>query len=324
MRNRPFSITQALWDIWCVVSIVGIWPRFIEPNLISTTKLTIALESLPNDLDGIKILQFSDLHLNKSMSDAFLEKIKKKINQLKPDIIVFTGDFLCYARLLEKERLVQFLKSMPQAPYGSYAALGNHDYAQCVSINEQGDYDIAKTPNSLIKKGFQILFSNTKLTKQITEQAAAIGMHHELLDLLKETPFQLLHNETVKIPIKGSFLNMTGLGEYILGKLKPDVAFANYDSHYPGIVLAHNPDSIAYLQSSPGNIILSGHTHGGQVNLPWMWKKFTKMEDMQLKKGLFNKLNKWLYVNRGIGSVLKFRWFSVPELLLLTLKKAPS
>lgn len=315
------SFTQMLWDIWCIASIIGIWPRYIEPSLILTTKLSLSLPSLPSDLDGLKILQLSDLHLNDKMSDRYLARVNKHIALFAPDLIVLTGDFLCHAQLQDKQRLQEYLKSIPKAPYGSYAILGNHDYAQCVSINSKGDYDIAKPPESLIKKGFEILFSNVELSKHITEEARAIGFHQDLLKIIQDSSLTLLHNETVVIPIKNSFLNITGLGEYVLGKLQPEEAFKKYDNRYPGIILAHNPDSAAHLQSFPGNIILSGHTHGGQVNLPWMWKRFTRMEDMQLKKGLFHKYGKWIYVNRGIGSIFKFRWFSPPELLFLTLKK---
>jgi predicted MPP superfamily phosphohydrolase len=105
------------------------------------------------------------------------------------------------------------------------------------------------------------------------------------------------------------------------GRCLPEIAFKNYDKQYPGIILAHNPDSSALLESYPGEVILSGHTHGCQINLPWMWKKFTKLENMSLRKGFFKVRDKWLYVNRGVGAIMKFRWFSVPEILFLTLRK---
>ena len=65
---------------------------------------------------------------------------------------------------------------------------------------------------------------------------------------------------------------------------------------------------------------MCGHTHGGQVNLPWFWKKFTLMENPQLKRGLVRMLDKWIYINRGVGSIMQFRWFAKPEILLLTLE----
>ncbi len=316
---NPTHLSDFLWDLWCVASIIGIWPRFIEPNLLHTTKLNLKIPKLPQALHGIKILQFSDLHLNSNVSDFFLRKLVQKIKKLSPDLIVFTGDFLCYSQMKDKIRLQQLLNSL-EAPCGCFAILGNHDYEKSVSINPQGDYDIISKKRSMIKEGFSRLFTTVKLTKVVSPAAKSVGLHQELLDLLQQTPFKLLHNNTAVVPIKGSYLNLCGLGEYICGRCQPEIAFTHYDRRYPGIVLAHNPDSIPLLESFPGDIILCGHTHGGQINIPWMWKKFTLLENMNFKNGLHKVGTKWVYINRGIGSVMPFRWFARPEILLLSLE----
>jgi predicted MPP superfamily phosphohydrolase len=87
------------------------------------------------------------------------------------------------------------------------------------------------------------------------------------------------------------------------------------------VVLVHNPDGVKTLRGYPGDVVLSGHTHGGQVNLPWMWKRFAVLENPAVRRGLYYLEGKWIYVNRGIGSVMKFRWFAVPEILSITLRK---
>lgn len=322
MKTTNFTKARCinlLWDTFCVSSIVGIWPRFIEPQQIFTKKLHLPIPNSPQSLKGFKILQFSDLHLNKRVKDSFLEKVIKTANSLKPDLVVFTGDFLCYSALEDKKRLQDFLSQF-KAPYGCYAILGNHDYEEYVSINEEGFYDIIDNSNTSIVRGFERLFTSTKLTKKITARALNVKVHQPLIELLSNTPFKLLQNITLPIQVKDSILNLSGCGEYIIGQFKPKETFKNYKTEYPGIILVHNPDAIPHLKDYPGDIILCGHTHGGQVNLPWIWKKFTLLENMHLKKGLLQLYNKWIYINRGIGSVLPFRWFSPPELLLLTLE----
>lgn len=319
--ESSFSFTDIFWDAFCICSVVGIWPRFVEPRLIMTTRLSLPVWNLSDALIGFKILQFSDLHLNQHMSDAYLKRISQKITALKPDLIAFTGDFLCYSAMGDPERLRRFLCSL-KAPYGCYAILGNHDYAEFVSVNDAGEYDRIDNSSSLLGQAFRRLTKNITLKKTVTQQAKGIKQHAELINLLAETPFKLLHNRTVSISVNGSTLNICGLGEYMLGRFDPQEAFKYYDNNAPGIILLHNPDGVPYLKEYPGDIVLSGHTHGGQVNLPWMWKKFTLLENMEFKKGLLKVGDKWVYVNRGIGSVLPFRWFSTPELLLLTLEKA--
>ena len=317
----PFYISDLLWDIWCVASVVGIWPRFIEPNLLQVNCHTLKLLDCPEALKGLKIIQFSDLHIQKNFSSRFLKQLAQKINNENPDIIVFTGDFICNSCLREEdqENLLTFLNEL-YAPFGCYAVLGNHDYAEYVSINADGEYDILRdSEKSMIKRGFARLFGSTKLTKKVTPEAASVGLHKKLMELLSKTPFQLLENTCRLIPVKDSFFNICGLGEYTLAKTNPKMAFEDYNEEFPGLVLVHNPDAIPLLKDYPGDFILCGHTHGGQVNLPWMWTKFTLMENPQFKRGLIGYAGKKAYVNRGVGSVMKFRWFAITEIFVLKL-----
>src|SRR5262249_1541348 len=156
-------------------------------------------------------------HFSPKTSDRFLKRIHQKVQHLAPDLIVFTGDFLCYSQLYQKERLRTFLKGF-NAPYGCFAVLGNHDYSETIAINDKGEYDVAIDAGSMISKGFSRLFKTTRLAKKTTARASAVQQHAELLDMLKETPFDLLDNASKTLPIGSSALNICGLGEYTLAK----------------------------------------------------------------------------------------------------------
>lgn len=313
--------TECLWDAWCILSGIGIWPRYIEPHLLEVTRLILPIPHLPSNLTGLKILHFSDLHWSSQFPSSLQKKLIRKVNALQPDLILYTGDFLCRSVLEDQERLKFTLESL-KAKIGCFAILGNHDYARFVTVNEQGDYDVEEPSNSsIVGKGFKRLFSSAPLTKRITTRVQQVGLHEELIHLLEQTPFQLLNNTTKLVAYQGSWMNICGLEEYTLGRFNPDKAFKNYNVHYPGIILSHNPDTLEILKHYPGDLILSGHTHGGQVNLPGLWKRFTRMENLQFKQGLKKLGKKWAYINRGISSVMKFRWFAAPELTLITLQK---
>lgn len=313
--------TEWIWEIWCLVSVIGIWPRHIEPRLLKVNRLTLPIQDLPSELEGIKILHFSDLHWCDRFSARLQKKLIRKANALEADLILFTGDFLCRSQLENPEGLKLTLKSL-KANVGCFAVLGNHDYEHFVTVNADGDYDVeVPSKGSNIGKGFKRLFRSISLTKRVTPQAQHVDKHAGLIALLQETPFELLNNTTKLIPYKGNWINICGLEEYTLGRFCPEVAFKSYNHAYPGIILSHNPDTIEFLKDYPGALILSGHTHGGQVNLPWMWKRFTLIENLQFKSGLKALRNKWVYINRGISSVMKFRWFACPELTLMTLSK---
>lgn len=316
--DRSPHFSDRLWDLWCIASIVGIWPRFIEPNLIRVTQVPLAVKGLPEAAKGLRILQFSDLHLHPRISNAFLERLSQKIHQQAPDLIVFTGDFLCKATLIEKERLKRFLGGF-KAPLGCFAILGNHDYAEYVSINQKGDYDVVEEEPSMILSGFTRMFAQPPLTKKVTERAQSVLRHQELISLIENSPFKLLDNATISLMEKGIPLNLCGVGEHTLGQCRPKEAFQAWNDQYPGVVLAHNPDSIPHLLDYPGDLILCGHTHGAQVNLPWMWHRLMKLENPHYKRGLIDLGSKKAYVNRGVGSIIPFRWFSPPEITLFTL-----
>lgn len=322
MNKQEFS--HPLLDAVCVASLVGIWPRYCEPKLLSTSYVTLKIKDLPAELDGLRILQFSDLHLNHYLSDQFLKKICVKMEKFSPDLTVFTGDFLCQSQFSKElgQRLQNFLCELPKARYGAFAVLGNHDYAEFVSVNQAGDYAIAAPSSSPFRKGMKRLISRTVLPKAMQRNVHDVCLHQELIELLARTPFRLLHNACATVPINGSALNVVGLGEYSLGRCDPATAFRLWDDRFQGIILAHNPDSAPLVADYPGSVILSGHTHGGQVNLPLIRNKFLVMENPRFKRGMLYIHNKWLYVNRGIGGLMPFRWFAMPELLCLTLVPA--
>lgn len=312
------SKKDILWDASCIASLIGIWPRYIEPNLLRTTYLNAPIRNLSKDLHGFKILQFSDLHLHAGISEYFIKKLTLRIKNLNPDCIVFTGDFLTCSLLDSQSRFLEFFNSF-NARHGCFAVLGNHDYEQFVSVNESGNYSPVKRSSSFIGKGFKRLLSNINPTGIIEESVKTINKHEGLIALLNQTPFKLLHNETKAIRIGNCLLNICGLGEYALGKANPEKTFRKYQRGYPGVVLVHNPDALPLLDGYPGDIVLCGHTHGGQINLPWLWRKFTLMEHPEWKRGMHRRNNRSFYVNSGVGAALPFRFFSVPEITLITL-----
>jgi len=301
------SYSDRLWKLFCIASVVGIWPQFIEPRLLVTQTISLKIPGL----EGLKIVQFSDLHFQASTSSRFLDKLERKIKAGKPDLIVFTGDFLCYGELSQPERLEAFLRRFEEYP--CYAILGNHDYAQFVSLNETGEFDVVPKAKSQIKRALCRLIENPTVTGRATVRAKAVGRHRPLLQLLEKTPFRLLENETCQITLKERTFNLTGLGEYNLGRVNSLLAFARYDKSFPGIVMLHNPDAIPLLNHSPGELILSGHTHGGQINLPGLWQRFTLMEHPRFKSGYVHHRGRHHYISRGVGGVVSFRVNAVPE-----------
>jgi hypothetical protein len=311
MSKKNYS--NILWDAFCFASVFGIWPRFIEPKLLSTTSFEV---NLPKVKQPLKIIQLSDLHFNDAVNGNFLNKILQRVANESPDLILITGDFLCMGRMADAQELKDFLLSL-KARLGIYAVLGNHDYTEGLNINSAGYYDTVKSTSLPALSGFKRLWEVPEVRGTATDAAKAVSPNPELLKVLQETSVTLLDNQTVQV----GDLNLTGLGDLMADAVHPEKAFAGYDPDLPGVILAHNPDTVTRLKNYPGGLVLSGHTHGGQINLPWLWKRFTTMENMQFKSGLHKFQDKLLYISRGLGGVIPFRFNTIPELVTITIKR---
>lgn len=303
-----------LWDAFCFASLFGIWPRFIEPKLLKITRITLPFPLLQ---PTFKILQISDLHFHGRINKNFLNRLKKSISKESPDLIAITGDFLCHGQLDDPSGFEQFLSGL-KAPFGIFAALGNHDYSKGIGINSCGDYDIVESSPAPFKEGFSRLFHTTRLSKKVSESVRKLTPHPELLNILNRSSIHLLNNRSVQVE---NLFNISGVGEHMAGCVDVESAFENYSEKLPGIVLAHNPDAIPLLKKTPGNVILCGHTHGGEVNLPWIWKRFTALENPKYRSGLFHEDEKAIYVSRGVGGTFPFRFNAIPEIVSITLKR---
>lgn len=285
------------------LSLVGIWPRFIEPAWLEATSLSYALKGLPPSFEGFRILHLSDLHFADKPSYA-LKAAAEKARKIKPDCIVFTGDFLCYSRLEYPQELKKYLNAF-KAPYGSYAVLGNHDYSSYVSFGASGESVILEKKLSPLSR-----FKGRPVPDNLQG-------HPLLIDLLQETPFHLLSNETKQIIKEGSALNITGLGDFFARDTHPCKAFQKFDKRFPGLVLCHNPVSTKFFSEQPGELILAGHTHGSQFNIPLL--RNLLLQDKNFRRGLVDLGDKKLYISRGMGSHVHFRLFSRPEITVITL-----
>ncbi|MCH9609642.1 MAG: UDP-2,3-diacylglucosamine pyrophosphatase LpxG [Chlamydiales bacterium] len=306
------------FDLISICSIIGIWPRYIEPSILKTTRLDWPLEKNERHLNGLTVVQISDLHFNRATSERFLNKIVRRTMRQKPDLILFTGDFICHSRLEDGERLKTFLCKL-QAPLGCYCTLGNHDYNQYISLSREGIYDVVSRPNPLnaICHGIRILFSKQSIQYKVSDKARSCLPSPPLLELLDKTPFTLLENATITLPIG---LNITGLGEYSTARCRPKTAFAGFDKRYPGIALSHNPDTFEELSTYPAKWTLCGHTHGEQIHLPFcrfLSRKLARLQYPNYTRGLFEKENKKLYVSRGVGAPKPFRFCSPPEIVVI-------
>ena len=277
--------------IYSIITFSELWGRFN----FKTEEVTIYIQGLNKDLDGLKIIQLSDMHLTSFYHHKKqLEKVIDKVNQLNPDLLINTGDFISYGwREYERDDTIL---SRARSRYGSYAILGNHDVGTYDPYFTEADRNNnILIMNNLIKaSGYQVLNDEFKIVNIGKARIALIG-----------------------VLTGGRHPHMThgNLGKAIFG----------IDSVDLKILLSHDPNQ--WEEEVTGktdiDITLSGHTHGMQMGI--ITKKFRWSPAKYFYphwNGLYTSGNQFQYVNRGLGVLaIPFRIWMPPEITVLTIKK---
>jgi uncharacterized protein len=277
--------------IFIIISLGSFYGRFN----FKTEEVTIKIDSLNKELDGLKIVQISDLHLNSFYRHKeLLRDVMNEVNRLKPDFLINTGDFVSFGwREFERDDTIL---SKAVSRYGNYAILGNHDAGTYDPFFTEADREnnILILNNLIKSSGYQVLNDEFKKAKVGNATIAFIG-----------------------VTTKGHHPNM------VHGDLNK--AISGLDSADLKILLTHDPNHWAEAVTGKTDIDISfsGHTHGMQMgvitkNFRWSPSKYFYPH----WNGLFTSGKQYQYVNRGLGVLaIPFRIWMPPEITVITIKK---
>ena len=244
---------------------------------------TIALPGLPEPFAGIKIVHISDFHFEEYTEAVFLQAVVRRVNEAAPDLVVLTGDFV----------------SSNPLPRRSSWGMAYH----CAEILSHLQCPLRYA-----------VLGNHDVTVSAGIVTDALLTHH----------IPVLANSHVPMERDGRKLWLAGIKDAL--ESRPDLAAAlpqGRDPHRePLILLAHEPDFADHALGRNIALMLSGHTHGGQVLLPFLPPLLLPQMGKRYVQGLFQLGDGMqLYVNRGIGAVnLPFRFRCPPEITILTLQ----
>lgn len=244
--------------ILILIAVTFFYAFRIEPNRLQVHAHTLKKQN-STETETIRIAQFSDTHIGKFYSEQQLQKAVDKINEQKPDIIVFTGDlFDNYSTYGTYEKVIPILEQL-DAKYGKFAIWGNRDYGGGAS--------------------------------RVYEQT------------MEESGFILLNNSgNCIITEKNKKLYIGGVDDAIFGfpNIELTLEEKESDTDYT-IVLGHEPDKAKEYETSEIDLILAGHSHGGQVKIPFLHLVTTRLAKYYIEG--FYTLDKGglLFVNTGLG-----------------------
>jgi len=261
-----------------------------DPELV---RVEIGLKRLPPSFDGLKVAQITDIHSGRLVPTELIRTGVDLAQSTEPDLIVLTGDFITGASLFAWSRLGGFkprlfkecLQELTRlsAPFGVYAVLGNHDF-----------------------------WSGPKVTAKVDQGLRDIGV-------------KVLRNELVPLVKDGQKLFISGVDDYWENSCKPHKAVQAAPLSACKILLSHNPDINKDLEilDNQVDLVISGHTHGGQVVLPLIGAPFLPSPfGQKYRSGLVRDGERQTYISRGLGVFFVPIRINCPsEITLLTLRR---
>jgi uncharacterized protein len=259
----------------------------LEPNRPRIVRQEIALRRWPAQLQGFTIALLSDFHYDERFSVHPLKAAIGMVNDLHPDLIVLTGDFVTLPTFENQEQkaaanaepCAQLIRQM-HAPHGLWAILGNHDWATD--------------------------------PRHVTHVLRANGI-------------QVLENRSAAIEIAGARFWLSGVSDVLTGVSNLDAALDPVPVNEATILLAHEPDYADYVSRHPVDLQLSGHSHGGQIRLPFLRPIYLPAMGRKYVWGLYKVGPLTLYTNPGLGTMgVPMRLNCPPEITLLTLHSLPT
>jgi predicted MPP superfamily phosphohydrolase len=262
--------------------IAGCAPLYafgVEPNWLDRTITQVKLPR-KNLTRPVRILHLSDFHASPEVPFSLLENAVSLGLEAKPDVICLTGDFVTDASPFDQAEYARILRRLSSAA-PAFATLGNHDGgAWAASVGGLKDSFVIRA-------------------------------------LLEAGNVALLHNRSEVVRVRDQSIRFVGVGDLWSVQVEGASAFSGVSMDHPTILLAHNPDSKDVLADRPWDLMLSGHTHGGQVVLPLLGERFVPVRDKRYIAGLKPWNGRQVYVTRGVGNVRGIRVNCRPEVTLL-------
>jgi predicted MPP superfamily phosphohydrolase len=257
----------------------------VEPTWLEVNHLEIPVAGAPA-AERLRIVQLSDFHFQRRVPEKYIEHCIRSANAEKPDLVALTGDYIHKGPRFV-DRIAEMLSHL-KAPLGVYAVLGNHDHA---------------VRNAWGLRSYPML-------------------HRKIAASLERHGIRVLHNELEAIEHAGARFQISGVDDLWSRRCRPDLALAQLDPSLPHVMLAHHPRTIELIAGKRCDLMLSGHTHGGQVHTRRFGSPALGRKMKRYAAGLYSVADSHLYVNKGVGYGLKIRFNRRPEIAVFDLVPA--
>jgi predicted MPP superfamily phosphohydrolase len=257
-----------------------------EPNRLRVVRRDMALRRWPTRLEGFTIALLSDFHYDSLFSVHPIRSCIGMANALRPDLIVLTGDFV-------------------SSPLAGDPKVGAASAEPCAQLLRD-----LRAPHGL----WAVLGNHDAYTDPARVTSA-----------LRVAGIPVLMNRSIPIEHDGARFWLAGVADVLEQRSDLTGALHNLPPDEAVILLAHEPDYADHVARYPVDLQLSGHSHGGQVRVPFMRPLYLPDLARKYILGQYQIRGLTLYVNAGIGTVnVAVRMNCPPEITLLTMHRAQS
>lgn len=283
MNRNKLIISGIILTVIISISVI-IYDGFnYAPSRINLNYRYLESSEIHPDLDGLQIAFISDIHYNNFMDKERFALVIDKLSKTNPDIVIFLGDLF--------------------------------DEETSDSISEDVQADLLFQLNRIDAKfgKFAILGEADYFNEEVETIVTKI---------LFDADFEIIKNDMVKISKNTkNTMQLVGIDSPLNGKDDVKKAYENVEENNFTLTVVHTPDTVKVLPQKKTDLVVAGHSHGGQINIPLLGQIYNKELAEDYYKGLYNIGSIKLFVSNGVGTSNKdVRIFAPAEIVVYTLK----
>jgi uncharacterized protein len=286
MSRRAFLARSTAGVVGVATGGLGSYASAVAPERLKVRRYEIALRDLPTGLDGLRIVHVSDTHYGPFISRSFLDEMVARANGLDADLVALTGDYVHFTPA-SIDTGIDILAGL-RARFGAVAVLGNHDH-----------WEGADACRAAFARARIPLLDNRRL---FLTSRGLVGQAED-----------------------GCSLCVAGVGDLWEDEVRFGDVLGGLERAMPRVVLSHNPVAVESFDGAERlDLMLSGHTHGGQVRLPLVGAPVTTdPHERKYLGGLCYSDRCPVVVSRGVGLAgIPIRLRVPPEIGLVVLTRA--
>lgn len=291
-RKRRISrvVTWLMFSVSLFSFLVIVYGSFIEPQYIVVTRKDVRFPVH----DPLTVVVLSDLHVGPYKGERFTKRVVSRVNALLPDLVLIAGDFVLGDTIGPDELAALSPLGELRSTLGTVAVLGNHDHDE-----------------------FRTLMGSSRTRTDNSEY---------LMAALQSLNIRVLTNEHTILDLGTEQIAIAGVDDLRVSEADLEAALRGIPPDLPTILVSHNPDVVLDTLSAQAELIVAGHTHGGQVRLPFIGPVIALPTRLgkRYDQGTFAiDEDSTLAITRGVGeSGARARLLAWPEVMVLKLSSS--